>query len=115
MIIKKIQIPIYFGFLHVVISKDFEKACKKLKVDIKGNDINCWGAFCNKYTSKNGILHYRVFLKPKASETIIAHETVHLVNMIFDDRHMQLDVLNDEAQAYLTGWITKQVYKAIKK
>ena len=111
----KTKIPIYFGFLHIVFAKDFVKACKKLKINTEGHDVNHWGAFCNRYTSKKGFLHYQVLFKPKVSATIIAHETVHLVNMIFDDRHMQLDIKNDEAQAYLTGWVTDQIYKTKDK
>jgi hypothetical protein len=111
----KIKIPIYFGFLHIVITKDFEKACKKFNIDTMGNDVNHWGAFCNRYTSKLGYLHYQVFLKHKASAAIIAHETTHLVNMIFEDRHIKLDIKNDEPQAYLTGWVSGQIHKALKK
>ena len=114
--IKKVQIPIYFGYLHIVCCKDFVKACKKLKINTDGNDVRCWGAFCTKYVDKKGVIHYYALFKPKPSHSIIAHETVHIVNYIFDDRHIPATgIENDEPQAYLTGWVADKIYKAIKK
>jgi hypothetical protein len=110
----KVYIPIYFGYLHIIFAKDFEKACKKYKINTMGHDVNHWDAFCTHFTSKKGALHYCVLFRPKAKHETIAHEVVHLVNRIFDDRHMKLDAINDEAQAYLTGWVTNEIYKRRK-
>ena len=38
-------------------------------------------------------------------------QTAHTVNYIFNDKGVKLDSYNDEPQAYLTGWISKELYK----
>ena len=48
----------------------------------------------------------------------LVHECVHATNFIFDTTGMQLDVHNDEAQAYLAGWFGEQVddfYRQLKE
>jgi hypothetical protein len=110
----KVNIPIYFGYLRIVIAKDFTKAAKKIKykTDL---DLSLYGAFVYADHNNKGITVYTVFFRPNASHSGIAHEAVHLVNHIFRDRHMLLDTENDEPQAYLTGWINNEIYKALKK
>jgi len=110
---KRITIPIYFGYLQLVIAKDFTKAAKavKYKTDL---DLSLYGAFVYADHNKKGIAVYTAFFKPDASHSSIAHEVVHLVNHVFLDRGMKLDRLNDEPQAYLTGWFTDQIYKAMR-
>lgn len=117
--IKKIAIPIYCGWLSIVFSKDFNYSIKKLKIDTKGrtdmNEFEAWSVF---QKDKRGVTHYMILYNQNPSHSTIAHEIVHIVNAIFNDRVMALDAINDEAQAYLTGWITQQVYKfkkSIKK
>lgn len=109
----KINIPIYFGYLKIVIAKDFIKAAEKVKYKTE-YDLSLYGAFVYSNHNKKGITVYTGFFKPDASHQSISHEVVHLVNYVFRDRQMPLDTNNDEAQAYLTGWFTDQVYKALK-
>lgn len=108
------SIPIYFGYFRIVITKDFEKAVKKLKVDCKGHNVANYSAFTDTDKTKKNISRYSVFLSPKSNHSVIAHECVHLVNALFLDVNMQLDRHNDEAQAYLTGWFVSEVYKTLK-
>lgn len=44
---------------------------------------------------------------------VLAHEIVHIVNIIFNARGLKLDSNNDEFQAYLTGWLFKHLYDKI--
>jgi len=111
---KRIPIPIYFGQLQIVITDNFTEASKKMKVDHGDVDPDSVGAFVNVSSHGNGLDFFTVFFKPDASHGLIAHEVVHLVNGIYSERHMELDKQNDEPQAYLTGWITDQIYKALK-
>ena len=97
-----------------MIAKDFAKAAKRVGYETKV-DLSLYGAFVYSGHTKSKVDIYTVFLKPKATHSSIAHEVVHIVNAIYDDRGMKLDVHEDEPQAYLTGWITAQIYKAIKK
>jgi hypothetical protein len=114
--IVKVDIPIYFGRLDVVVSKNFNAALKKFKeqFDPKFN-ANQYDAFVFKIMSKKGYSRYVVFVKPNSSPKVIAHESVHIVNLIFDDTKIQIDIHNDEPQAYLTGWVTGEIYKALKR
>jgi hypothetical protein len=41
--------------------------------------------------------------------TKIAHEIVHLKNYIYQDIGIESDRFNDEPEAYLTGWLFKQI------
>jgi hypothetical protein len=113
--ITKINIPIYFGYLRIIIAKDFAKAANKIKYETP-LDLSLFGAFVYaEHTKKKKYTLYTCFFKPDATHSSIAHEVVHLVNSIYHDRGMKLDVLEDEPQAYLTGWVTEQIYKTIKK
>lgn len=109
------DIPIYFGYFRIVITKDFEKAFKKLKIDNEGINLSNYGAFSGNDTTKEGYFRYTLLMKPDIYHDLIAHEVVHLVNRLFIDRHIKLKRRNDEAQAYLTGWFVSEVYKALKK
>jgi len=111
----KLDIPIYQGYLRIVITKDFVKAAKKLNIDDEGNDLNLFGAFVTLSRDKRGIPIYNVFFHKNVGHNLLAHEVCHLVNFIFSDRKIKLDILNDEPQAYLTGWVTAEIYKALKK
>ena len=41
---------------------------------------------------------------------IVAHEAKHLVNYIFKDRFVELDLENDEPEAYLLGFIVDKIH-----
>jgi len=110
------DIPIYFGYLRIVITKDFDKACKKLKVKTNGLDVKNYGALVLETDfTKNGCFRYTIMLPRNASPQLISHESVHLVNNIFLNCNIQLDRHNDEPQAYLTGWFVSEINKALKK
>lgn len=108
------NIPIYFGCLRIIITKDFNKACKKIKKSFPNYNPNDYDAFIYTDKTKSDINRYTIFVKPKATPSIIAHETVHLVNQLFIDSHIHLDIHNDEHQAYITGWFVRQIHKALK-
>ena len=57
---------------------------------------------------------YVIALK-KIEWSIIAHEVVHIVNSIYLKCGIQLDRVNDEPQAYLTGWIINEIDKFVKE
>jgi hypothetical protein len=46
----------------------------------------------------------------------LAHESLHAANMILSNAGVRVDVCeNDEAQAYLLGWIMKKCLETYKK
>lgn len=59
--------------------------------------------------------NYIVVFHNKFNYSVVAHEVVHLVNLIFKDHNIELDLDNDEPQAYLTGYIFKQCEKFLNK
>ena len=102
---KKIKIPIYFGklILHKV------KWMSELNEKYNLNASDDFDSFVFQETSKKVNKKYHVVLKENTSGSIIAHEVVHLVNYIFLHNGIELDRHNDEPQAYLTGWLFKQI------
>lgn len=103
--VRKVDIPIYYGKLIIVISNNYPKVAKRYKIE---EDISKAGAFVWN-DEKNDQLRYYVCVDENIENHLIAHEVVHLVNLIFLDRHIELDRQNDEPQAYLTAWIFKQI------
>jgi len=111
----KIDIPIYYGYLRIIICNDFVKAAKKLNISDEGRNLSLYGAFVCVSRDRDSIAEFNVFFYSDVESDLIAHEVVHLVNAIFIDKGIVLCPRNDEAQAYLTGWVTKEIYKALKK
>ncbi|WP_447410805.1 hypothetical protein, partial [Clostridium perfringens] len=58
---------------------------------------------------------YVACFRSNPSADIIAHEAVHVVNHVYNDSRMMLDPLNDEPQAYLTGWVVGEMHKFLVK
>lgn len=109
----KVNIPIYHGKLFIFFTKDFNKVAKKYNLKkLIGEDLNGFGAFCTAQENKKGITQYFLIFGKKPSHSIIAHECIHAVNWIMSDRKIAPDLINDEPQAYLLGWVVSQVYKA---
>lgn len=105
---KTVDIPIYFGKLTIINTTNFEKINKKYHTKI---NKNLYDAVVFKSNKNN---EYIVVLK-KIDWSVIAHEVVHLVNNIFIDTGIQLDRINDEPQAYLTGWIFTEIIEFLKE
>ncbi len=115
MVVKTKDIPIYFGYLRVIICKDFKKAATKLNVNTETFKVENYASFVYTDRTKKNIARYSIFIRKNINPSIIAHEAVHLVNALFIDSDIQLDRHNDEPQAYLTGWFVSEINKALKK
>lgn len=50
---------------------------------------------------------YVIYLRKKSLSTL-AHECLHVTNMILERANVKVDLDNDEAQAYLLGWLMKK-------
>lgn len=108
----KIKIPIYNGSLIILFTKDFNKVASKYKLKkLLDQDLNGFGAFCTAQPTKKGLTQYFLIFSKKPTHSVIAHEAIHATNWIMSDRKIVPDLINDEPQAYLLGWIVKQVYK----
>lgn len=113
--VKEHEIPLYRGKLVVILSNDASKVKKLLPhsnyVNIYAHSITCnwkgslgYVAIINLNNEYRGMKH-----------GCIAHEAVHLAHFILGDRGHKSDFDNDEAEAYLTEWITDRIYDLIKK
>jgi len=101
---KTIDIPIYRGKITIILDTDLSYAEKKYKT----KSLKDFGAVTIKDDSKyrNYVVAFEYF-----DGAIIAHEIVHIINYIYLDCGIELDRVNDENQAYLTGWLFDEIYK----
>jgi len=110
----KIKIPIYFGDLIIIQTKN-SKEIEKLKKKYNLNVSNHFEAFVFNNYKKNGYSQYIMVFEIKTNPRIIAHESFHTVRYIFEDRKMNFETNgNDEAQCYLLGWIVSECHKFLK-
>lgn len=108
MIKKKIKIPIYNAYLTVILDKDL----KYIEKTFNTPNLNNYGAVTLK--DESTFKHYVVAFE-NLDYSLIAHEIVHIINYLFLDVGLELDRVNDEAQAYLTSWLYDEILKIIKK
>ena len=112
--VRKIKIPIYFGVLEVVVAKNLRKALIKHKEPLNGFKPENYDAFVWDDLS-SGLAVYKVYIKPTANHKTVAHEALHIVNLLFNNIGAKPDLNNDEPQAYLLGWVVEQIHKTLKK
>jgi hypothetical protein len=99
---KIIKIPIYQCKLTIILDKDLSYIQKKYKT----KDLSDYGAVTMRVPNK--FSEYIIAFEYNEG-SIISHEIVHLKNYIYQDCSIELDRYNDEPEAYLTGWLFKQI------
>lgn len=109
--VKKIQIPIYYGYLHIIVTSGGMQ-CVKERYGLKENVEN-YGAFVwSNYIG--GVSQYYISIDEGVKGDLLVHEIIHLVNAVFIHIGASLDVHNDEPQAYLAGWFFKEIEKYLQ-
>ena len=93
---KTIAIPIYCGKLTIILDTDLSYVEKKYKTK----------SLKDEFKYRNYVVAFEY-----SSGSIIAHEIVHIINYIYFDCGIELDRINDENQAYLTGWLFAEIDK----
>lgn len=114
MVFKKIPIHPYAVDLWLLISKDPHKDVTQLNVSNPGLQLK-WGSDYAAWTNDHFYRDYILGVAFDASgfsPDTVAHEAVHIVNMVFKHAGIKYDPANDEPQAYLTGWIVGEIHKA---
>ena len=106
MITRTVDIPIYRGELVIHWCEDLSTVQEKYATIPLDN----FGAVTLRLDHRQ----YMVAFEGGIDLGLIAHEAVHLVNLIFTDTGVILDPRNDEAQAYLTAWVFDTIYETIK-
>lgn len=115
MILHKALIAPYSLELWVIITDNPHKDVPHMNVKYPGLRIT-WtddmAAWTNDHIWENVICV--TFHKKHFEPDTVAHEAVHVVNMIYDYSGIRHDPKNDEPQAYLTGWIVGEIHRAAK-
>lgn len=102
------EIPIYFGKVVVILTSDLINIKDTYNLDEK---VKNYDAATFRYNDD----YIVAFNSKELTNSIISHEIVHLVNMVFHDRFIELDMNNDEPQAYLHSYLFKQIETILNK
>lgn len=104
--VKELNVPLFPGKVEVIQTNDFKSVIKKYKLqNMEGIEA------CAFRIEKKGIAKYYMLFNTEVNASVIAHECAHIVNYIFDDVFIKLDVDNDETQCYLLGWLVGECHK----
>lgn len=107
-----VKIPIYGGELIMYLVDDWDYMNKKYSKESPMTNRTCGVTFTNYTTA--GYSQYIVAFRTRPSNSVISHEVTHIVNLLFRDRGIILDVDNDEPQAYFTDWVFEQIENFFK-
>jgi len=112
----KIETPPYGTKLLALFGKPSE-ARKRLKNEISKKNLKRWDfKGCDGLTIMYGalaVMWVRELPKTPRLKNVLQHELVHVVNDILSYVGVERTG-SDEGGAYLTGWITEQIYKKLK-
>ena len=108
--IKKIHIPIFHGHLILYQGVPFDDIIKKFQLQELPNGEAMYAAMLND----NGFTVYVIAVRDEVSPNAITHEAAHVTHAMMIHRGMKPDLLNDEWENYLLGWIVKQCHKYFK-
>jgi hypothetical protein len=114
---KSVKIPIYLGTIVLIETDDFKLLETKYGIQFDNPEdcvVNVGAAVWSQPT-KHGVVRYIGAFHPNVQNFDIAHESVHLANLIFRERGIKPDPYNDEPQAYLTGWLFDQIERFLNK
>jgi hypothetical protein len=103
---KKIRIPIYDADVYICpTEEDYEKLCKKLCIPQEYWEVEGVGKCI---TGDFGSI---ICLTERRSLATLVHECVHCGNFILEKRGVVSTTSEDEALAYLVGYIWEQINK----
>jgi hypothetical protein len=107
---KTIEVPIYGCDLTIILTKDLNEVVKKYKLQ---GDWGNYGALT--FSDKPKFRNYVTAFTDAGHLSNIAHEVVHIKNHIYSDINSNIDLHNDEPEAYLTGWLFDKIYEFLKQ
>ncbi len=109
------KIPIYDGVFVLAVTD----TPKRYSVLAPLNDLETLNAhaFCASHEGMQGYFVALNLLNKNHSITngVITHEAMHIVHFIADYAGIKVDTENDEALAYLIGWIVDEIYQTLSK
>jgi len=116
----KIHNPVLSNYLIVIYNCDYEKLNKYLKkeynIGIENNEYNN-GCFFKAEADESE--YYFIWIekphKDSYTYSLVAHEIVHFLFQLFDDRGINIDKENDETFAYHLQFYLKEIFEKIYK
>ncbi len=113
-IFKEIDVNPYSVTLWILITNNPHLECARLNQKYKGLGLK-WpddaAAWTEDFFYNDSYL--TVIIDPKSySVGLITHEVTHIKNMVYKHAGIKHDPNNDEPEAYLSGWIADEIYKA---
>lgn len=115
----------YMSKLMVVVDKDPSAGVARANIAYQGLHVD----WAKEDLGNAAITYERIYKAPGAKSTsqyiivvidstqitpgLIAHEAVHVVNYIFKSKGVDLDLENDEPQAYLEGAIVDMIHSVL--
>jgi len=106
--VKRFNIPIYTGYLTVILCDDLNDVGRRYNLP----DLRDYGAITFK--EKGKYRSYVVAFDRDYHVGLICHEVIHVKNYIYSDAGIELDRFNDEPEAYLVGWLSDKVYSFLQ-
>jgi len=104
---KKIIIPIYQRVLYVHIGIPSERTCKIYNLNLSPTDIAC------VHETDEGIFVW--FSTKEFNAGLVAHESIHIKNIVFEQIVAKPDFDNDEYEAYFVEYLVTEIEKVFKK
>lgn len=106
------KIPIFGGQLTIIIDKDLSIVERRYNLT---DTSDCDAITFRNPTKDRKRMYVVAFEQKEITPGIIAHESIHIANMILDDIHHDVNATNDEVQCYLTQWVVDEVVKLLNK
>lgn len=116
-IFKEIPMNPYSVTLWVMISNDCQKTVIELAQKHPGLNLP-WG---NDYAAWTEDVFYNdnylavIFDRSEFNEGTVAHEAIHIKNLIMQHAGIKHDFKNDEPEAYITQQIVDEIYNVWKE
>lgn len=108
----EVKIPLYGGKLVIIQCENWDYIKDKYKYALEKYS-NQPDERHDGYVFENNLSYgdtqYIVAFKDTPKGSVIAHECVHLVNSVYANCVISIDIYNDEHQAYLLEWFFDQI------
>lgn len=117
--IKDIDIPIYKGIFVIVFCNDLEllkKTIPSLKDDFDDGKLYAHTIFTDYKGSESFVCIFNFDHEiTDISPGVIAHEALHIVHRLAEERGIQVNTYNDEPITYLLEWVTNTIYEFMEE
>lgn len=109
------NIPIYSGKLIFIDTENTEKFRKLIPLFLEGEDVYAHAVRGDYKGTKSYFIVINSKNGTKLTHNTISHEAFHITSFVMNDAGVVGDYDNDEASAYLIGYIVQQFYNWCKK